>query len=206
MQQGRYARAADSFASAFAIQPTAELVQRRYRALGAAGDGDGARSVLAEWLEQHPDDLEVRQVLASSLMNAGRDAEAIAEFEAFLMRVPDSVPALNNLATLYLRAGDPRALELAERAYAGDPRYAPVGDTLGWILVQRGEHERGLKYLREAQSRDSRSPEIHYHIGATLSRMGRTQSAIKALERALRSPAGFPDREDAAALLERLRR
>jgi len=58
---------------------------------------------------------------------------------------------------------DNRALDTAERAYASNPNDAPVCDTLGWILVESGQVDRGLKLIEQAIEIDPNNPDIQEH-------------------------------------------
>ena len=60
---------------------------------------------------------------------------------------------LNNYANLLLQLNDPAAQATAEQALKLDPDNPNFADTLGWILVQGGQTEAGLRYLREARLR-----------------------------------------------------
>lgn len=84
---------------------------------------------------------------------------------------------LNNLAEIYLDAGDKRALALAEAAYNLAPRQAETLDTLGWVHVRQGEATKGLELLRAAYSRASRRPSIRFHLAVALSQLGRHDEA-----------------------------
>jgi Flp pilus assembly protein TadD len=63
---------------------------------------------------------------------------------------------------------------VAERAYQLAPSDANVADTLGWALVEAGQVEKGLRYLREAQVRAPANPEIRDHLAEALKRRGPT--------------------------------
>ena len=117
-----------------------------------------------------------------------------------LVELPTEPLVLNKLAYLYDQEGDPRAFELAERAYDVAPDEYAVLDTFGWLLVQRGETERGLKLLRDAFIRAPKDPDVLSHLGATLLRLGRTDEALSKLEQALRSKETFAGRAAAEAL------
>ncbi|MBN8763268.1 MAG: tetratricopeptide repeat protein [Thiobacillus sp.] len=69
-----------------------------------------------------------------------------------------------------LKRRQPGALAVAERAYQLAPSDANVADTLGWALVEAGQVEKGLRYLREAQVRSPENPEIRDHLTEALKR------------------------------------
>ncbi len=65
-------------------------------------------------------------------------------------------------------------------------------DTLGWLLVEFGDTNRGLVLLQEAATRAPHIAEIRYHMAAALAKTGRRDEARKELERLLRADSAFP--------------
>lgn len=197
LQQEDPAAAAAAYARAHAVQPTRSLVLKLDAAEQATGKHGGR---LAAWLEQHPDDLQVRAVYAGQLQKAGDDAAAVAEFERVLAAAPDSAVVRNNLAWLYRKLGDGRALDMAQQAYELAPRRAEITDTYGWILFEQGRHEQALKILEQAHELAPGNPDIRFHRASALARMGRQDEALKELEALLRESTEFESR----ALAEQL--
>ena len=78
-------------------------------------------------------------------------------------------------------------------------------DTYGWILTESGKPEEGLTLLREAFARSSTGPEIRFHTGLALMKMGKNAEAIVELEAAVRGESRFADFATAEAMLEKLR-
>ena len=147
---------------------------------------------------------QTRRFLAGRLLGSGRYDEAIGHYEALLVEQPEDPLLLNNLAWLYQKTGNPKAREFAQRAYDLAPNQARTIDTLGWILVQEGDVNRGLTLLRFAQSRAPDDPSVKFHIAVALSKLGRTDDAKAQLESVL---SGAHDEEiaaEAAALLKEL--
>jgi putative PEP-CTERM system TPR-repeat lipoprotein len=180
------------------------LATRVYEARRAVEGDAEALAFLARWVAENPGEAVGRQVLAAGYFRQRRWDEAQSLYEELLANAPDDPILLNNLALIYVREDDPRALEYAKRAHELRPQAPQVRDTLGWVLVRAGYPGDGLKHLRYAQSRAAGDPGIQYHIAVALSDLGRTQEAIAELEKALQVDASFTDREDAEALLERL--
>ena len=112
--------------------------------------------------------------------------------------------ALNNLAWLYQEENNPEGVKYAERAYQLVPNRPEVIDTLGWLLVQNGETNRGLVLLQEAATKAPHIPDIRYHMAAALEKAGRRDEARKELDRLLKSNKTFPERDKAEALREQL--
>jgi Flp pilus assembly protein TadD len=111
---------------------------------------------------------------------------------------------LNNLAWLYSERDDPRALETAERAHAVAPESGEVADTLGWLLVRKGEMTRAIPLLREAVHRAPGVAEIRYHLAVALARSGEADEARDLLRGLEAQGEDFPSRVQARALLEDL--
>ena len=122
-------------------------------------------------------------------------------FERVLATAPDSAVIRNNLAWLYRKNGDGRALEMAEQAYKLAPRRAEIADTYGWILLEQGRHEQAMKILEAAMALSPGNPDIRFHWASALERMGRADDARRELEALLKEPAEFESR----ALAEQLR-
>ena len=102
------------------------------------------------------------------------------------------------------RASDPRALETAKRAYDLDPNKPEVADTYGWIMLQNGKVQEGLSALQQAYVAYPTQSEIGFHVAVALSQADRKDESIKLLRRLLRESPGFPQAQDARALLEKL--
>ena len=101
--------------------------------------------------------------------------------------------------------GDPRAIELAERAYNMAPNRAEIMDTYGWLLVKSGGIEQGLRLLEEAARLTPNNGDIRYHLAATLAKAGDQSRARDELGALLDSGADFPEKAAAQALYQVLK-
>jgi putative PEP-CTERM system TPR-repeat lipoprotein len=201
---GKLAEAASAYQEALTRGESSEVVLKLAQARRAAGDAEGGRQGLRDWVTRHPDDRAVRLALASALQLDGAVAEAVQEYEALITQQPTNAIALNNLAWLYYEARDPRALELAERAVKEAPENAAILDTAGWIQVQQGKMEQGLQLLRQASDRAPQAGEIRFHLGAALARTGDMAGARRELHAALATAGEQPWRAEAKRLLDLL--
>lgn len=202
--RGRPDEAVAHFLAAFERRRASGTLLALWQARRRAGDRDGARALIVDWLEERPDDLAVRLKYAGALVADGDRAGAIAQYERVLEARGNNVVVLNNLAYLYQAAGDPRALGYAERAYEAAPALFQTQDTFGWLLVEAGELERGLELLRRAQAQAPANPEINYHYASALARAGSRDEARRLLTAALDSTEPFESRDAARELLELL--
>lgn len=199
----RYVDAARAFETALDLRPARELAVKAYHARTASGQGD-ADLPLRRWLAGQPDDHEIRKLLAQALIAGGDRRAAIAEYERILAAMPDDAITLNNLAWQYFEAKDARALTLARKAHALAPEEIAIIDTLGWILVDAGHLEEGLKRLRDAANRSGAPPDVGFHYAFALARSGAQREAVQRLQALLAKHASFPSREAAQRLLEEL--
>jgi putative PEP-CTERM system TPR-repeat lipoprotein len=194
---GAYKRALDLGA------PTADLI-KLLGAMTASGDQKGANVYLDKWINQHPDDRGAHSYAAQLYMMSGRNKEAIAQFRALIRLNPKDAVALNNLAILYHREKDARAVATAEQALKLAPDQPGIEDTLGWILVDQGQIPRALDLLSKATSKLPKLATIHYHYGVALIRAGKKAEGKKELETAIATGQKFPELDQARTLLKSL--
>ena len=130
--------------------------------------------------------------------DAARDA-----YEKVLSINSNSIAALNNLAYLYamhLNKID-RAYELAQKAREFLPYNPNVGDTLGWILIKKGDYPRAVTVLEDSAERAPADAEIQYHLGLAHYMMEEEDAARVALQRAVASQQEYPNKDDARSRL-----
>jgi Tfp pilus assembly protein PilF len=191
MAQKRYGDAAAFYDKALKSGGDSLLVAARYRA-GKLGGLQKPEKALTDWLARKPEDTTVRILLAEHNQFGGKVDAAVREYEAVLKRDADNAVALNNLAVIYQKRGDARALEFGRRAYEAAPGSASIQDTYGWLLVERGgasDLDRGLELLRSAGRAMPDSAEVQLHLGIALSRKGLADEARSVLEKVSKEAA-----------------
>lgn len=148
--RGNQADAVLAAEQAYALVPTQQLAINLAAARWSAGDREGSLSMLAEWLEDNPEDVLVRYNFALRAMQVGRVDEAANAFATIIHQVPDHVVALNNLAWL-LRIDKPEKAEAyATQAVELAPKNAGVLNTLGNILRLREKYSEAQRWLQRA--------------------------------------------------------
>lgn len=170
----------------------------------AAGKAQTGEALLGDWINKHPQDRQVRHALAQTLLDNGRNKEAIGHYETLLKSVPNDLVALNNLAWAYGTQKDARAISTAEQAYRLQPKNPSVLDTYGWLLVEANQAQRGIPLLRQALAAQPESADIRWHLGAALAKAGDKANAIAELDRLLASRVPFAQATEARALLQQL--
>jgi tetratricopeptide (TPR) repeat protein len=151
--QGDYAAAANAYRQAANLAFTEPVALRLIEALRNSGDERAAAQVLALFLQQNPQNVSAQLLAANAYLAARRWQPAIALYEEVRQRIGNGdATLLNNLAWAYAETGDyDRAIPLARRAWALEPRNPATADTLGWLLFKSGEDRvQGLALLEQA--------------------------------------------------------
>ena len=167
--QGDYAAAAIAYRRAANLAFNEPVALRLIEALRNSGDDDGASKVLTLFLQQNPQNVSGQTMAANAYMQSKRWPEAIAHYEAVRKRLGNNdATLLNNLAWAYAEMGDyGRAIPLAQRAVALEPRNPVTADTLGWLLFRSGrDRVRGLALLEQAARGAPTDEDIRAHLRA----------------------------------------
>ena len=106
-------------------------------------------------------------------------------------------------ARAMLATGDSKPA-FAEQALKLQPDNPAVMDTLGWILVQLGQTERGIKLLQQALTKAPDAAGIQYHLASSIAKTGDRGRAQSELDRLLASGVAFPREREACTLLKQL--
>lgn len=201
----QYDKAAEKYDQAYRLVKSGELAMRLHGVLTQAGKAREGEARMLQWLKEKPGDLAARAVLAESYLQQKQYKPAIEQYQTVLAQSPQSVLALNNLAWLYQETQDKRALPAAEQANQLAPNNPAIMDTLGWILVQQGQTDKGLKLLQQALSKAPDAAEIRYHLAAALYKSGDKVRAGAELERLFNSGIKFPQEREAQTLLNQIK-
>lgn len=171
LAQKRPAEAVEAYRSAYQAKSDRTSLFGLYGALMTAKQPREAARLMEDWQTRHPADRMATHALGEARLALDDWSRARTVYQALLKLHPDDARAHNNLAHALMRLGDKAALDHAERARALAPNQPQVNDTLGWILVQQGQVEKGLRYLREAALRAPDDPAIRAHLDEALARL-----------------------------------
>lgn len=180
----KYAEARRAYLVAWNLSHESKLAMKLYVALQGAHSSD-PEAPLREWLEENPDDVSIRAVLAQAYQDQGKIREATEQYEHVLGLKPENPTVLNNLAWSYYENKDLRAVDMAEKAHKIAPDQGVITDTLGWLLVESGDHRRGIKILKKAVKQSPDIAMIRYHLAVALARSDSNQEAKKVLNEAI---------------------
>ena len=206
MAAGEPAKAVAAYQRAYNTKPSAMLALRLYTAALATHDAKTGTEALRAWIAAHPDDLAVAAQLGAADIAARRYDEARTLLEAVAARQPQNPVTLNNLAWLYHLTGDPRALPLAQRAYALAPNVGPIAATLGWILTKAGRPADAIGLLQRAAAAEPASPTMKYRLAVALNDVGQGGAARQLLASIVSTPANFEEKPAARQLLAEIER
>jgi putative PEP-CTERM system TPR-repeat lipoprotein len=204
MARKRYPEAIENYGRALAKEQTTAAALRLYRAYLNSGSVAAGNEFMESWLKSRPEDVLAQRALAEGYLRAGNPTAARTRYEQVLRQGGEDPLVLNNLAYLMLGEKDARAREYAERAHRLAPTDPSIQGTLGWVLVNQGQLEAGLRHLREARLRDPQEPEIRYHLAAALAQAGRREEARLELDEALKRGVPFNGIADARKLMAEL--
>jgi Flp pilus assembly protein TadD len=168
-------------------------------ALGAvllrAGRADEARALLEGAVVAEPGDTRLLYALAVACDRAGQPEAALAQLRAILALEEDHAEALNFAGYLLADRGErlDEAERLVRRAAELRPRSAHVLDSLGWLLLRRGDAAGAVRALERADALGGPDPTVLEHLGDAYRAAARDGDARRAYRRAL----GARDEEDA---------
>lgn len=124
--------------------------------------------VLTDWLAKNPRDIVILNTLADTLLAFQNYDQAIKVYQQILELNPLFTPALNNLAMLLKDRDLEQAISLAEAAHQQDSSNPIIKDTLGTLLLQSGDLERGSSILGEASQLAQEDWAIQYNYAQAL--------------------------------------
>lgn len=176
--------AANEYARALELDPAQATARRSLADLRrASGKAEEALALYRDQLKADPADKAARAGVALALFEMGNRAEAERELEAALKDDPRNLLLLAGAAYWYAAHTEgARALELAERAVAIEPRYTWAQIALGRALMAQKrplDAERVLRFARQY----GRFPTLDYELASALAAAGLYQEAAVELAR-----------------------
>lgn len=189
---------------ALAATPSSLLSRELFKTRRKLAKNDEAIAGLRSWIATNPDDIAALDMMGDAYVEHQQLEAALPYFERAHQLTLNNPVLLNDLSWVRHELGRPGAESLARRAYQMQPTPA-IGDTLGWILVQKGDTEEGLRYLREAHQGLQDNPDIRYHLAYALNSAGDSDAAKELLQELQNWPQPFMERDKALELLEALK-
>jgi putative PEP-CTERM system TPR-repeat lipoprotein len=203
--KGREEEAFEFYRVSFSKRPTMRLTNLLTHFHARRSDLENVAVVLETYLQQAPEDIPYRIRLADTYKRLGKHTLAIGQYESIIDGGTGDHVVLNNLASLYWLENDERSLEVARKAFELAPQVPEVADTLGWIMLHRGDKESALELLEFSASKRPNNPSIRYHLTKALVLNNNHDRARTELNTVLRKFSGFSERDEAMALAAELK-
>jgi len=181
--QQKWTEAESAFKAAQKRAPDDGMVAAKLHAtVSGAGKGTVADAAADKWLREHPKDLALRNYLGERALRKQDYKSAARYYQTLVAQQPDNVRFLNNLAWVAGELGDPKALSYAEKASALAPGNPAILDTLGTLLVKKGDVTQGVEKLQQAAQLAPNQSAIRLHLAKALIKAGDKASARKELD------------------------
>jgi putative PEP-CTERM system TPR-repeat lipoprotein len=199
----QWAAAEKAYRAGLKADPTSvALAVKLHATLVAANRKAEADSLGLHWIADHPSDPVFRSYLGEQALRTRDLKVAVAQYEAVIALQPDNVVALNNVAWALGQLGDPKALGYAERALKLAPDSPAVLDTIGVLLMSRGEAVKGSEHLARAVTLAPDRHDIRLNYAKALLKAGRAEEARKELVRLQAVGQDFAGKSEVAGLLK----
>lgn len=204
LAQKQYEKANEHYQLAYKAQPNDKILLTIADMFIIQKKPTDAIKLLNNALEKTPKDLVIHFKLATIYQQQNDSAQAEAHYDAMLIEQSDNILALNNLAIIYAQKNDPRALDLAKRAYDKAPESPAILDTYGHMLLKQNQASESLKLLEKAAVLAPKQNDIQLHLAEAYVSNNNSTKAIAILEPLVNSDVDFSEKKTAISLLESL--
>ncbi|HTB79396.1 MAG TPA: tetratricopeptide repeat protein [Opitutaceae bacterium] len=155
------------------------------------------RSEVTIWTDtvaRCPGNLRARNELGNALVDAGRSAEAIEQYEAAMQLAPDDPGTRYNLGLALARTGRmDEAIKRYTEALRINPLLAEAHNGLGNALVATGQTGPAMSHYREAIRLKPAYAEAHYNLGVAFFQTGQLDQSRACFEEAVRLDPGYAE-------------
>jgi pentatricopeptide repeat protein len=149
---------------------------------------EAAEPPIQAGLREIPGNLNLRFAAAGLQILKGDQESAIAQYESILKEQPNSLLAINNLASLLLdyrpdKQSLDRAFSLAENLKNSTvPQFQ---DTYGWAQYKHGDYGNSVSTLEAAKAKLPNLASVQYHLGMSYKAAGQSEKAAEQFKAAL---------------------
>jgi putative PEP-CTERM system TPR-repeat lipoprotein len=201
---GNYPEAEKALSAVLIKNPDTELAVLLVRAQWGQKKYDAAFTGMHDWLKSQPSDLSMLLHMAGAYLSLNRNEDARATYAQVVKHYPDHVAALNNLAWLGQDKDLNQSIKHALHAQTVAPRDPYVKDTLGMLMLKRGDTSGALALLREAAELAPSNGQFQLHLAQLLVKQQRKPEAHKVLLAFLNKAPQAPQAKEAKSLLDSL--
>ncbi len=161
--------------------------------LSATGRGEEAQAKLAEASTKYPNLAALHRAKGEVLAEAGRYAEARAEFEAALAKEDDLGTRFRLGETLRKMRLFDEAMATLDKLQAADKDYPGLALERGILYAEMGQSERALEMYNAALQKAPTDVDLKLRVGATQVIAGHPDEAEKILREVLKDRAASAD-------------
>jgi putative PEP-CTERM system TPR-repeat lipoprotein len=181
--QRKWSEAEAAYVAAQKRAPDDAAIAMKVHAAASSGGKTAAADAGAErWLRSHPKDIALRSYLAERALRVHDYKTAARYYQAIVALQPENAIMLNNLAWVSGELNDPKALSYGEKALSLAPKNPSILDTVGTLLVKKGDVAPGVEKLQQAAQAAPYQTDIHLHLAKALIKAGDKAAARKELE------------------------
>jgi tetratricopeptide (TPR) repeat protein len=206
--EGNTDMARDIYKKVLEIQPESPVA---WQALAefqmASGNMGEAVETLRKGLDVAKPNQDVRFVLAGAYERLGEIEKAIAEYEILYKEDPTSILVSNNLASMLTdHRSDAASLDRAATmaAILRDSPLPQFRDTLGWILVRKGDFREGVRILESTAAELPTVMMAQYHLARGYAGLGDKKRALEVLGKAQALQGSQAEKDKVAAAIREL--
>ena len=167
----------------------------------------GAIDIYKKGIDKSKGALELVDDLARLYHREGQHEQVLALYEESYKQHPDSVVAVNNLAS-YLSDFSSSPANLERAAKLAEPLLQTnnpnMMDTVGWIAYKQGGYDKAKEILLKVVERDPQSPISNYHLGMTYFKQNDPLKAREYLQKAVDKKVEFDGLNEAKDALSKL--
>lgn len=168
-----YQSAIESLQIAWSKQKNVILANKLMLAYQRNNQNNFAFNAWDEISKSDKNNVNIQITYSLHLQNAKEYSKAKKVLEAQLHTHSNNAVLLNNLANLYLKTNDMKALDIAKKALAIAPSVPAIQDTVGWIYhKQYNNHKKAIPLLRSAYKATA-DDIIKQHLIAALTSAGK---------------------------------
>ena len=133
-----------------------------------------------------PTNLRARYFLATTYMDAGKDAEARAELERILRADPRSIDARVQLGFLHGRAKRyDEAIAILREAVNLEPKRPELFLYLGTAYFRAKQYDRAAETLQEGLGLDDKQKDLHFQLGVVYEKQAKFDDAVSSFRRVI---------------------
>lgn len=152
------------FLESWSKKPMESSAERIYAYYQTGNKKEQGLKFVDDWVAKLPNSPRPALIKAINAQENKDLVEAAKWYEKTIALAPQLPVAINNLAWIYYEQKNPKAIELAKRAYELSGSTPAIMDTYGWILVESNRLQEGIDVLERAANLEPGNKEIVDHL------------------------------------------